>query len=118
MNKNLLKLRNIQEANKALEKRLLSEQTVGPIRNMNKDLEPKDILKVTDKENQQKQITVLNTLPSGFSGNLENQKTQFLFGPADNQLRLPNSEIGVADFTVNTIIINGKEYPVSQDGSF
>ena len=121
MNKNLLKLRNIQEANKALEKRLLSEQTAGPVRNMTKDLEPNDILEVTDKENQQRQIIVLNILPpmyGGFNGEYKKTKNQFKFGPADNQLQLFGSEPGNADFTVNSVIIDGKKFPVKQDGTF
>ena len=123
MNKNQLKLRNIQEANKAMERRLLSEQTVGPKKSLSKDLEPGDTVLVVDKDNKQNSIQVIQTLPGayggGFIGFLNKRKTPFTIGPKENQLGIQQlTEPGDYVFTVEFVELNGQRFPVAEDGSF
>lgn len=100
----------------------LTEQEIGgPKRNIEKDLERDDVLHLMDKNNSKDEAIVLQSPQpnQGLLVNHKGKKTQFVFGPANNQIRFAGkTEPGDFDFTIDSVEINGKSFPVSSDGSF
>jgi hypothetical protein len=116
------KFRKLMES-KLGDVKLISEQDTlgGPKRNIEKDLERDDVLHLLDKNNSKDEAIVLQSPQpnQGLLVNHKGKKTQFVFGPANNQIRFAGkTEPGDFDFTIDSVEINGKSFPVSSDGSF
>lgn len=103
-------------------KKLTEQENIGgPKRNIEKDLERDDVLHLMDKNNSKDEAIVLQSPQpnQGLLVNHKGKKTQFVFGPANNQVRFAGkTEPGDFDFTIDSVEINGKSFPVSSDGSF
>lgn len=122
MNRSFSKIRHIQEANRKLESRILSEQMKrNSLRN---DLASGDILNVSGKDGSESKINVLRVLPyneEGFVGrHMNNPQKVFKFGTGDNQLKYTDTEIGGHEFTIKSVQQGekGTPLPVDKDGKF
>ncbi len=116
------KFRKLMES-KLGDVKLISEQdtVVGPKKNIQTDLQRDDVLHLMDKNNSKDEAMVLQSPQpnQGLLVNHKGKKTQFIFGPADNQVRIAGTkEPGDFDFTIASVEFGGKVYPVQSDGSF
>lgn len=100
-------------------KKVLNEQSK---RKLHTDLSVGDILNVVDKQGGESEMKVLQLLPpseGGFYGKLANgPKELFVFGPEENQIKHPDTEIGGYLYTISSVMIGGKPFPVDKGGNF
>lgn len=102
-----------------LVKRVIQEQIERTLRS---DLKPTDILNVVDRKGKESQIVVVKTdfaYMNEFIGRTNtNQKQRFIYGPYGNQITKYESPMDEYDFTISSVNIDGREFPVDKEGNF
>jgi len=86
-----------------------------------KDLQPRYVLIVVSKDGQKTMVTIISPsrlMDDPFIGRVSGKpQEKFYFGPAENQIKY-ESNIESFDYTVESVSIGSKVYPVDQEGNF